>query len=122
MIEPGQICIFGGTNQKSRKIFIPRNRIITRRISKCLKDGKTTYSIKGSFTFAKFRRVARNGLMIRKTHRSCAPRAQRGHGIKIVLRTGFKLSKKLATSNIGRQLGKRLSKMLHEHIKLVLVK
>ena len=75
-------------------------------MSKCLKDGKTTYSLKGSFTFARFRRVTRNALMIRKTHRSCAPRAQRGHGIKNVLRIGFKLSKKLATSNIGRQLGK----------------
>ena len=44
--------------------------------------------------------------MIRRTQRSCAHRAQRGHGIKNVLRTGFKLAKKLATSNIGRQLGK----------------
>ena len=44
--------------------------------------------------------------MIRRTHRSCAPGAQRGHGIKNVLRTGFKPAKKLATSNIGRQLGK----------------
>ena len=44
--------------------------------------------------------------MIRRIHRSCAHRAQRGHGIKNVLRTGFKLAKKLATSNIGRQLGK----------------
>ena len=128
MIEPAQICIFGGTNKlfrrdksKIKKIFIPRNIIITRSISKCLKDGKTTYSIKGSFTFAKFRRVTRNVLMIRRTHRSCAPRAQCGHGIKNVLWTGFKLAKKLATSNIGRQLEKVLSKTLHEHIKLVLV-
>ena len=75
-------------------------------MSKCLKDGKTNYSIKGSFTFAKFRRVTRNALMIRRTYRNCAPRAQRGHGIKNVLKTGFKLAKKLATSNIGRQLGK----------------
>ena len=59
-------------------------------------DGKTTYSIKGSFTFAKFRRVTRNALMIRRTHRSCAPRAQRGHEIKKVVRTGFKLSKKIS--------------------------
>ena len=44
--------------------------------------------------------------MIRRTHRSCAPTAQYGHGIKNVLRTEFKLAKKLATSNIGRQLGK----------------
>ena len=44
--------------------------------------------------------------MIRRTRRRCAPRAQRGHGIKNVLRAGFKLAKKLATSNIGRQLGK----------------
>ena len=113
MIEPGQICIFGGTNQlfrwgksKLKKIFIPRNRIITRSISKCQKDGKTTYSIKRSFTFAKFRRVTRNALMIRRIHRSCAPTAQYGHGIKNVLRTELKLAKKLATSNIGRQLGK----------------
>ena len=102
----GQINYFSGTSQKSRKIFIPGNRIITRSISKCLKDGKTTYSIKGGFTFAKFRRVTKNALMIRRAHRSCAPRAQRGHGIKDVLKTGFKLAKKLATSNIGRQLGK----------------
>ena len=113
MIEPAQICIFGGTNKlfrrdksKIKKIFIPRNIIITRSISKCLKDGKTTYSIKGGFTFAKFRRVTKNALMKRRAHRSCAPRAQRGHGIKDVLKTGFKLAKKLATSNIGRQLGK----------------
>ena len=44
--------------------------------------------------------------MIRRTHRSCAPRAQHNHGIKNVLRTELKLPKKLATSNIGRQLGK----------------
>ena len=44
--------------------------------------------------------------MIRRTHRSCVPRAQRGHGIKNVLSTDFKLAKKLATSNTGRQLGK----------------
>ena len=106
MIKPGQIYIFGGTNQKSRKIFIPRNRIITRSISKCLRDGKSTYSIKGSFTFAKFRRVTRNALMIRRTHRSWSPRAQRVHGIKNVLSAGFKLAKKLATNNTGRQLGK----------------
>ena len=48
--------------------------------------------------------------MIRRTHRSCAPRAQRGHGIKNVLKTGFKLANKLATSNIGRQLGKNATK------------
>ena len=59
--------------------------------------------------------------MIRRTYRSCVPRAQRDHGIKNVLKTGFKLAKKLATSNIERQLEKVLSKTLHEHIKLVLV-
>ena len=59
----------------------------------------------GTF-YAKFRRVTRDALMIRRTRRRCAPRAQRGHGIKNVLRAGFKLAKKLATSNIGRQLGK----------------
>ena len=44
--------------------------------------------------------------MIRRTHRSCVPRAQHGHGIKNVLGTEFKLAKKLAISNTGRQLGK----------------
>ena len=48
--------------------------------------------------------------MIRRTHISCALRAKGGHGINNVLRTGFKLAKKLATSNIGRQLGKNAIK------------
>ena len=56
--------------------------------------------------YAKFRRVTRDALMIRRTRRRCVPRAQPGHGIKNVLRAGFKLEKKLATSNIGRKLGK----------------
>ena len=56
--------------------------------------------------YAKFRRITRDALMIRRTRRRCVPRAQPGHGIKSVLRAGFKLAKKLATSNIGRKLGK----------------
>ena len=64
---------------------------------------QNAYSRNGSFTK---RRVTRDALMIRRTRRRCVHRAQPGHGIKNVLRAGFKLAKKLATSNIGRQLGK----------------
>ena len=56
--------------------------------------------------YAKFRKVARDALRIR-TRRRCSPRAQRGRWIKIVLRAGFKLVKKSATSKTGRQLRKR---------------
>ena len=55
--------------------------------------------------YAKFRRITRDALRIRRTRR-CAPRAQSGRGIKIVLRSSFKLVKKSAASKIGRQLGK----------------
>ena len=56
--------------------------------------------------YAKFRNVTRDALRIRRTRRRCSPRAQRGRWIKIVLRAGLKLVNKLATSKIGRQLGK----------------
>ena len=56
--------------------------------------------------YPKFRMVTREALRIRRTRRRCSPRAQRGRWIKIVLRAGLKLVKKLATSKIGRQLGK----------------
>ena len=52
--------------------------------------------------YAKFRKVTRDALRIRRTRRKCSPRAQRGH----VLRARFKLVKKSAKSKIGRQLGK----------------
>ena len=58
--------------------------------------------------YAKFRKIRRDALeRIRKTRRRCSPRAQRGRWIKIVLRAGFKLVKKSATSKTGRQLRKR---------------
>ena len=56
---------------------------------------------------AKFRKVTRDALRIRRKRRRCSPRAQRGRWIKIVLRAGFKLVKKSATSKTGRQLRKR---------------
>ena len=57
--------------------------------------------------YAKFRKIRRDALeRIRKTRRRCSPRAQRGRWIKIVLRAGLKLVNKLATSKIGKQLGK----------------
>ena len=56
--------------------------------------------------YAKFRKVTRDALRIRRTRRRCSPRAQRGCWIKIVLRAGFKLVKKSATSKTGRQLRK----------------
>ena len=56
--------------------------------------------------YAKFRKVTRDALRIRRTRRKCSPRAQRGRWIKIVLRARFKLVKKSAKSKIGRQLGK----------------
>ena len=56
--------------------------------------------------YAKFRKVIRDALRIRRTRRRCSPRVRRGRWIKIVLRAGFKLVKKSATSKTGRQLGK----------------
>ena len=57
--------------------------------------------------YAKFRKITRDASeRIRKTRRRCSPRAQRGRWIKIVLTAGLRLVKKLATSKIGRQLGK----------------
>ena len=56
--------------------------------------------------YAKFRKVTRDALRMRRTRRRCSPRAQRVRWIKIVLRAGFKLVKKSATSKTGRQLRK----------------
>ena len=50
--------------------------------------------------YAKFRKVTRDALRIRKTRRKCLPRAQGGRWAR------FKLVKKSAKSKIGRQLGK----------------
>ena len=55
--------------------------------------------------YAKFRKVIRDALKIRRARRRCSLRAQRGRSIKTVLRAGFKLVKKSATSKI-RHFGK----------------
>ena len=56
--------------------------------------------------YAKFRKVTRDTLKIRRARRRCSLRAQRGCSIKTVLRAGFKLVKKSAMSKIGRHFGK----------------
>ena len=49
----------------------------------------------GTF-YAKFRKVTRDTLRIRRTRRRGSSRAQRGRWIKIALRPGFKLVKKIS--------------------------
>ena len=56
--------------------------------------------------YAKFRKVTRDALRIRRTRRRWSPRVRIGRWINIVLRAGFKLVKKSATSKTDSQLGK----------------
>ena len=72
--------------------------------------------------YAKFRKVTRDALRIRRTRRKCSPRAQRGRWIKIVLRARFKLVKNQPRVKLVDNLEKVLLKTLHEHNKLVLIK